>query len=765
MKTNQKMLLKVALGIVSTLTLGTSLMAQDPDLARPESEVRLQAQSETPARTQNRVSMVSDWSRKNLIFSAPKSVQQSYRLQRDPRYMEQYYRRALAAQVQPGNTLRMAGSNPTLPGRGGDRIAEPEDGPLHRDWTANMGASATVGNDQFPAKFSFNVNPPVTMANCTSDYVAYNTNTASGTGATGFLTKAYDYGFFWNVPNLGSTIVINGKIFTAIANSKTAATGTNFQQGTSPSQAAYNFATAVNANTSGTFTYTAQLFFGNWVIVWDTTAGSAGNNSTVGPTAPPNNTIDCFPFFFGGCHDSENFTWFFPNFIGGRGASGTATANLVALNNLYSICGSAPSTYFAYGTSTMSGGATTSSVALSMDGTKLAFVESSSSGSALHILKWKAGSGTVTAPATPITATSSANWASCTSCEVVLAMGRNTSSNSAPFVDYYDDVIYVGDDNGVLYKFSGVFLGSWPSKTWTETVNSGIAATRTQAAIPAQLTGPVFDSVTGNVFVADSLGCVSYVSTSPVAVYSCKIRTSGTSTSAGNPIPDPPIVDSGSERVMVFVGDNGSGSAEVIQTDIALNNPATLQVGAAGSQMHSGDFDNNYYSGSTAQGYLYYCGKQLTQDLPTIRRLTFDAAGNFTGSDPDYLQVGSTLDSECSPLTEVYNNGMDMMFFGVTAGGSGANCTTMGGSQFTDTNPSAGCLMSINVTNGVFPTAIAASLGEPGGTSGIVIDNVVSANSASGSGVYFTPLTVGTANGACTGDQGCAVKATQNGLN
>ena len=127
MKTNQKMLLKVALGIVSTLTLGTSLMAQDPDLARPESEVRLQAQSETPARTQNRVSMVSDWSRKNLIFSAPKSVQQSYRLQRDPRYMEQYYRRALAAQVQPGNTLRMAGSNPTLPGRGGDRIAEPRE--------------------------------------------------------------------------------------------------------------------------------------------------------------------------------------------------------------------------------------------------------------------------------------------------------------------------------------------------------------------------------------------------------------------------------------------------------------------------------------------------------------------------------------------------------------------------------------------------------------------------------------------------------------
>jgi len=720
-----------------------SLMAQTPDVARPHV----------------RVPLVTDWSHKTVIYSAPKTIEQSWRLQREPRYMQQYYRRASTAAAFKGISTGPRFERPSLPAAGGDQQAEPENGPLHRDWTAALGETASVGNDQFPAKFSFDVNA---TPNCTSDFVAYNTNTAAGTGATGtgYETHAYDWGFFYGIPyvspspsvsNPSSTFVIAGVTFTAISNTATV-TSAHFRQGSNPSQAAYNFMTAVNTyhTANASFTYTAENFFGNWVLITDTVVGVAGNNTTVG--GGPGPSIDCFPFFFWGCSNPQQFTWGFGNFIGGRGGSGisgTASANIVALNNLYSSCGSgtAPSTYFAYGTSTMTGGLTSSSVALSMDGTKLAFVESTSTGSALHILKWKAGSGTITAPATPITASSSENWATCVSCEVVLAMGKNSSSNSAPFVDYTNDAIYVGDDNGVLYKFSGAFLGVWPAKSWSVTVDSG-----------AQLTGPVYDGVTGNVFMADSKGCVSYVATggtSPVA-HGCKIPT------GGNPIPDPPIVDSNAQRVMVFVGNDGT-EAEIIQADTSLNNPTTLPVGAAGAQMHAGDFDNTYYSGDTAQGYLYYCGKQITQDLPTIRRISFDASGNFIGSDSvDALPVGLTLDSECSPMTEVYNNGMDMMFFGVTAGGNGTNCGVTGAGQ---ENSSGGCLMSINVTNGVFPTAVAASLGEPGGTSGIVVDNVVSSNATSGSSVYFTPLTVGTTNGACTGDQGCAVKATQNGLN
>jgi hypothetical protein len=727
MNSTHKKLMKVALGIASTLTLGMSLMAQTPDVAKAHT----------------RVPMVTDWSHKNLVFSAPKTVEQSQRLQRDPRFIQQLYRRAMAASGPVADRTasgpRMV--NPTMPAKWGDEQAEPESGPLHRDWTAALGASAGVGNDQFPAKYSFNVNA---TPNCISDYVAYNTNTASGAGATGYSTKAIDYGFFWNVPAINSTIQINGVTFTAISNTATV-TSLHFRQGSSPFQAAGNFVTAVNAyNTANplTFTYTAQVFFGNWVIVTDTAAGAAGNNSTVGPSG----AIDCFPFFFGFCTNSETFTWFFPKFIGGSGGSSTASANILALNNLYPSCGLGPSTYFAYGTSTMTGGSTTSSVALSMDGTKLAFVESTSTGSALHILKWKAGAGTISAPVTPTTATAS-TWSTCTNCQMVLSMGSHSSTNSAPFVDYYDDAIYVGDDNGTLYKFNNAFLGSSPAKAWSVTVDSG-----------AKLTGPVYDGVSGNIFVADSKGCVSYVvgGTFSAVAHGCIITT------GGNPIPDPPIVDSSSERVLVFVGNDSDGMAEIMQANITLANPTSLEVGVGGAQMHSGDFDNTYYSGNDAQGHLYYCGKLTTSDVPTIRRISFDAFGNFIGSDPNYLQVGSTLDSECSPLTEVYNNGMDMMFFGVTAGGMGTNCDVTGAGN---TNASGGCLMSINVTNGAFPTTTTASLGEPGGTSGIVIDNVVSSDSTSGSSVYFTPLAIGTTNGTCSGVQGCAVKATQNGLN
>ena len=72
---------------------------------------------------------------------------------------------------------------------------------------------------------------------------------------------------------------------------------------------------------------------------------------------------------------------------------------------------------------------------------------------------------------------------------------------------------------------------------------------------------------------------------------------------------------------------------------------------------------------------------------------------------------------------------MDLMFFGVTAGGMPFATATK--PARTDPNSSGGCLMSIDVTAGdgvtdAFPTGLAASLGEPGGTSGIVIDNVIS---------------------------------------
>src|SRR5580692_5836801 len=96
--------------------------------------------------------------------------------------------------------------------------------------------------------------------------------------------------------------------------------------------------------------------------------------------------------------------------------SGTQ-ANLVGINNLYTgatlLCNSgAPWVSFAYNTVTQSGGQIKTSPELSMDGTKVAFVESTSSGSYFHVLVLPnpipvppSQDGTVLAPLTPTSCT------------------------------------------------------------------------------------------------------------------------------------------------------------------------------------------------------------------------------------------------------------------------------------------------------------------------------------------------------------------------
>src|SRR5690348_16843812 len=78
-------------------------------------------------------------------------------------------------------------------------------------------------------------------------------------------------------------------------------------------------------------------------------------------------------------------------------------ANIVAFNNLYrgpgGLCGTgAPSIFFSYNTTTVAGGSVDTSPVLSLDGTKIAFVESAGTSSIFHVLKWATGPGNGTSP-------------------------------------------------------------------------------------------------------------------------------------------------------------------------------------------------------------------------------------------------------------------------------------------------------------------------------------------------------------------------------
>src|ERR1700722_14175175 len=105
------------------------------------------------------VHLVTAWSRRHVLFSAPHSLMDQLRLSRNPRYLQQIIRR-----------------NAELNDQGdGWRWWRPHHGRhlLDGDWSIDMGPGATVGAGNFPAKFSFNAG----TASC-SDFVVYNTSLA-----------------------------------------------------------------------------------------------------------------------------------------------------------------------------------------------------------------------------------------------------------------------------------------------------------------------------------------------------------------------------------------------------------------------------------------------------------------------------------------------------------------------------------------------------------------------------------------------------------
>jgi len=240
------------------------------------------------------------------------------------------------------------------------------------------------------------------------------------------------------------------------------------------------------------------------------------------------------------------------------GVSG-GQANIAAYSNLYDTTCAAPnpSVYWAYYSGT--GKATTSSV-ISPDGTKIAYIENPASGAAiLRIIEWVSGQGTPAAAHTPdhaftntiVGAVGNTAWTGCTalqSCMISVAFqNSDQDTTSSPFYVYsgtYADTIFVGDNNGKLHQFTGVFNGTPAEVTTSWPVAVGTTA----------LTSPVYDSGTsGNIFVADqgAAGGVLYgISPSTHAIV---LETSKLTYASGTVgIVDGPLVDSSAEMVYVF---------------------------------------------------------------------------------------------------------------------------------------------------------------------------------------------------------------------
>jgi len=442
-------------------------------------------------------------------------------------------------------------------------------------------------------------------------------------------------------------------------------------------------------------------------------------------------------------------------------AGSASQASIVAYDNLYSGCtGTVPSVYWAYNT----GGTISTSVVLSGDGSQVAFVHTNPSTTgvaSLVLLKWKAGTGTVTSPATP-TSVTAANYPTCTApCMTTIPFSGGTThndSNSSPFYVYFSDVLYVGDDVGSLHKFTGVFLGT-PAEAgspWPVLVSNN----------SQPLTSPVFDSAHGTIFVGDRFhndhhgGSLYRIFPDGTGLTASDTVAGSPSNGTGVGFVDAPLVDGAAGMVYAFTpSDATATNSAVFQFPVNFASLATgteAHVGAfhATNPMYSGAFDNIYFTSvtpSTPTGHLYVCGN--AGGAPTLYQISI-AANVMSTTVVTGPTVSSVSASTCSPVTEFFNGGTLKDHIYLSPQTESTTAVPTGCSNNT------GCLIAYDVTTGVITTLTTPSSAAPeaGGTSGIIIDN--SSNFAGASQIYFSTLS----NQGCPtsgGTGGCAIQLSQ----
>ncbi|HUK32231.1 MAG TPA: hypothetical protein VLV89_14030 [Candidatus Acidoferrum sp.] len=455
------------------------------------------------------------------------------------------------------------------------------------------------------------------------------------------------------------------------------------------------------------------------------------------------------------------------------GLTGSGTqANIIAYDNLYTpgcTTGSVPTVYWAYNTN---GGTITTSVVLSGDGSQVAFIQSTAGVASLTILKWSGTTGGSASSPDTLSNTAAGSFRSCPipcMTSIAFANGAN-DSGSAPYYDYSTDSIYVGDDTGKLHKFTGVFTNTPAEVTtsWPVSVSS------------SALSGPVYDSASGNIFVGDYLQNTSStcaLSGNPCGyLYSVK-ASSGTVVGQSSRldfisgIVDSPLVDSSAGMVYVFVGADGeSGVSSACGTDIPCagvfqfpvsftsGSGTEATVGPGFEFLMSGAFDNEYFTSatpSTPTGHLYVVGNtgaaNNTLFQISINSNVMSTTATAGPAVSDSYTAGGYFSAGLQ-VTEFLNGMHDYIFLSVLSYGSPSGCT----SSLTE-----GCVMGFDVTSGTIngSTAPSAAATEAGGTSGIIIDNSAALSGAAN--IYFTTLL----NQTCTtsgGTGGCAIQTLQS---
>jgi hypothetical protein len=460
-----------------------------------------------------------------------------------------------------------------------------------------------------------------------------------------------------------------------------------------PSEATASFASSSpHADWSANFGAAARLALGMYPAKW--------NSDPLKPITIANCNTDYVVFAL--------------NVVGATGGQ----ANMVALNNLYSgappaLCsGGQPKILFAYNVSTVANGKIATSPVLSLDGTKVAFLETvnitGSHNTIFHVLNIPAtntgqqfppSSGALAPPAGAMTS---------------LSVGAQSDSRSSPWVDYPSDSAYFATDNGRLWKVHPVFTGTpalVATAPWPIVIHQGTGSV---------MTSPTLD-VTGNVFIGAANGVLYSVNVNSATPVVTSLQV-GAASGLNTGILDAPLLDSTGGSVFA-ISSNDSTSAVVVQantSNLAVKSKVRIGQGSAGGtsvNLYDGDFDNNFTTPSS--GHLLVCGTGAADPTPWRYNLPFDGSGNLAG-DGSPVQLSTDNAARCGPVTEFFNanvgGGTDFLFWSVTRSClSGRN----------------GCVMSL-VNGAPGPNSPQVS----GGASGIIVDN--NSNAGQASSIYFS---------------------------
>jgi hypothetical protein len=443
------------------------------------------------------------------------------------------------------------------------------------------------------------------------------------------------------------------------------------------------------------------------------------------------------------------------------GATPSVTqANIVAFNNLYtgtasSSCPFGPQTppttdykqptfmwSYAVGKS-----ASFLSPTLSLDGTKIAFVENGTP-ALFDVLTPTAGQGTdATHPFVLASAGASLVRLDYTNSAAAGCKSSKGNSNSSAYIDYTNDVAYIGADNGILYKITGVFHGT-PAVQYCVTVKAS-----------KLLTSPVYDQVSNQVFVSDGYSVYSY--TPGASSFTAGGTIVVANAAATDPIVLSPIVDSTNGFVYVFSkADSTNTNTVVSQLNLALTSQVTAAIGPTTTQfVFDGDFDNAYFTTGpkAGAGTLYTCGTQSgAATKPSLYALSFKSPSGVMNSTPamsDNRNINGAGNpaGACSPLLDFFDGTTDRLF-----AGTGSISGTGGANLVTEWNVNTRIPSSATVPNNT-------AINEWGGTSAFTIDNVSTTPQASS--IYFGTLQPpASGTNPCGAGNYCAVKLTQSAL-